>query len=140
MGYDGKTAYGRFKGKEPSALGVEFGEVVQFRTAIDKSNRHKADEYWYSGVFIGIETCTADNKCFNSKSFSKVQTHAGVKYEANGLEHCTNYVIKIKPTHLGVDIDSKIVHITTKMDENAAFFPEFRQTQRRVEIMVKHTE
>ena len=87
-----------------------------------------------------IETCTADNECFNSRSFSKVQTHAGVKYESNGLEHCTNYVIKIKPTHLGVDIDSKIVHITTKMDENAAFSPEFRQTQRRVEIMVKHTE
>ena len=86
-----------------------------------------------------IETCNADNECFNSKSFSKVQTHAGVKYETNGLEHCTNYVIKIKPTHLGVDIDPKIVHITTENDENAAFLPEFQQLQQWVKIMVKHT-
>ena len=32
---------------------VEFGEVLMFRTPIGKSGRHKSDEYWYEGVFLG---------------------------------------------------------------------------------------
>ena len=86
-----------------------------------------------------IETCNTDNDCFNSQDFSNVETHAGVKYESNELEHCTNYLIKIKPTHLGVDIEPRIVRDTTKLDEKASFMPEFRTSNKGVEIVVNHT-
>ena len=39
---------------------MQFCEVVMFRTAVDKSQRHKADEYWHKGISIGVETSTPE--------------------------------------------------------------------------------
>ena len=35
-------------------------ETRLFRLATDNTARHKADEYWYTGVFLGVETGTSE--------------------------------------------------------------------------------
>ena len=48
---DGRTKYEAMVGHRCRHPVLEFGEIVVFRTALDKSRRHKSDDYWYEGAF-----------------------------------------------------------------------------------------
>ena len=74
---------------------MEFGEVVLFRTALDKSSSHKADEYWFEGVFLGIETEASEFWVTTGKVVYKCSHHsvrrvvAEKNYGANYMDNVT---------------------------------------------------
>ena len=52
-GSDGKVAYERSRGKQPTVLGVEFGEKVLYK--LKKGNKmEKLNARWDYGIFVGI--------------------------------------------------------------------------------------
>ena len=53
QGEDGKVRYERVKGKKPTMLGIEFGEMVMYK--LKKGPKmEKINTRWESGVFVGI--------------------------------------------------------------------------------------
>ena len=50
-GLDGKVFYERVKGKKPTALGIEFGEKVLFKTKLG-SKLEKINPRWGCGIFV----------------------------------------------------------------------------------------
>ena len=54
-GHDGKTPYERLRGKSSRLLGLEFGELVNFRRAPVGNRLTKLDSLWSDGVFLGYE-------------------------------------------------------------------------------------
>ena len=55
VGKDGRVAYERQKGKEPTVYGVEFGEKVVYKKKMG-SKMNKLGARWDYGIFIGVET------------------------------------------------------------------------------------
>ena len=53
MGRDGKTPYERARGKKSKLLGLEFGEVLNFRRTRVPGKLAKLDMVWEDGVFLG---------------------------------------------------------------------------------------
>ena len=74
---------------------LEFGEVVFFRVAPDKTGRHKADEYWHEGVFLGVETDTTE---FLVTTGAQVYTcaHQHVRRVTAETAYGVDYLEKIK--------------------------------------------
>ena len=65
VGHDGKTPYERLHGKKSKLLGLEFGELVNFRRtrAPTKDGRHrlaKLDSLWDDGVFLGYRAISGE--------------------------------------------------------------------------------
>ena len=53
---DGRTAYEAMVGHRCKHPIFGVGEIVSFRTVVDKCNRHKADSDWREGAFLGVDT------------------------------------------------------------------------------------
>ena len=61
VGRDGRTAYERLKAKKAKPLGMEFGELVQWRTRpIGSGALGKLDSVWDHGVFLGVKGKTGE--------------------------------------------------------------------------------
>ena len=54
-----------------------------------------------------IETCINRNHCINRRDFADITNHEGVKYVSNGLQHCTQYFLKV---HL------KFINVKTRIN------------------------
>ena len=55
---DGRTAYESMTGHRCKHPVMEVGETLMFRTAVNKTSRHKADEYWHEGMLLGMDSAT----------------------------------------------------------------------------------
>ena len=73
---DGRISYEVVTGHKCKHPILEIVEYVLFRTAVDKNERHKADEYWYEGVFLGVETSTKLYKCSHHNVKRNPEEHA----------------------------------------------------------------
>ena len=54
VGHDGKTPYGRSRGKKSRLLGLELGEILNFKRAKPAGKLAKLDIRWSDGVFFGV--------------------------------------------------------------------------------------
>ena len=52
-GRDGKTPHERLRGKQSRLLGLEFGELLHFRSHRAIKKQTKLDVSWEDGVFLG---------------------------------------------------------------------------------------
>ena len=61
VGQDGKTAYGRLKGKTASLPGMQFGERLLWRTNIPaRDRRNRMDTQTSEGVYLGQRTVSGE--------------------------------------------------------------------------------
>ena len=60
VGHDGKTPYERLTGSKSKLLGLEFGEVVNFRRSRVGSKMAKLDSLWDDGVFLGYRSASGE--------------------------------------------------------------------------------
>lgn len=87
-----------------------------------------------------IETCKNDN-CFQQKLLANTVSHEEKKYTSTGLDHCTKYSLKVKPTYQDVQIASKNVVVTTKFDDTAKKpTPNIKAGETSAKIIVKNVE
>ena len=61
VGRDGRTACERLKAKKAKPLGMEFGELIQWRTRpLGSGALGKLDSVWDHGVFLGVKGKTGE--------------------------------------------------------------------------------
>ena len=60
VGHDGKTPYERLRGKSSRLLGLEFGELVNFRRTPVGNRLAKLDSLWSDGVFLGYKAVSGE--------------------------------------------------------------------------------
>ena len=65
VGRDGKTPYERLRGKNSKLLGLEFGELLNFRrarmpTQDGKCKLAKLDSLWSDGIFLGYRATSGE--------------------------------------------------------------------------------
>ena len=71
---DGKTAYERLRGKKSKLLGLEFGEVVQWRRAIKGDRKNKLDTVWRDGYFAGYRTLSGETIISTKEGIYRTRT------------------------------------------------------------------
>jgi hypothetical protein len=86
-----------------------------------------------------IETCQK-NDCSRQKNIVIAENHEELKYDSNGLEHCTNYFLKVQPSYPEVDIEPKNVNITTKFDETKKIVPSIEPRAHDVKLTMKNID
>ena len=74
VGKDGKSAYGRLRGKKSKMLGFEFGESVHFRRIPLQGRLGNLDSLWQTGLFVGYGTQSGENMVANSEGACKTRT------------------------------------------------------------------
>ena len=60
VGHDGKTPYERLRGKRTRLLGLEFGELQNFRRSPVPGRMAKFDSLWSDGVFLGYRSASGE--------------------------------------------------------------------------------
>ena len=60
VGYDGKTAYERCKGKRAKTLGIEFGEAILWKRKAVGGALAKMTCLWEDGVYLGCEGASGE--------------------------------------------------------------------------------
>lgn len=60
VGHDGKTPYERSRGKRSKLLGLEFGELVNFRKSPTQGKLAKLESLWDDGVFLGYRSSSGE--------------------------------------------------------------------------------
>ena len=86
-----------------------------------------------------IETCKKTD-CSHTKKLVIAENHEELKYASNGLEHCTNYLLKVQPSYPEVYIKPRNVNITTKFDETKKIVPSIEPTAHDVKITMRNID
>ena len=73
VGADGKTPYGRWKGKPLDKETFEFGELVHYKFA-KKAILGKLDDRWSEGIFLGFKWRTGEAMIATEKGVTKAGT------------------------------------------------------------------
>ena len=60
VGHDGKTPFERSRGKKSKMLGLEFGEMLNFRRNRAPGRLAKLDCQWEDGIFLGYRTTSGE--------------------------------------------------------------------------------
>ena len=77
---DGKTSYGRLKGKQSKVLGFAFAEAVLFRRVSTPGRLGKLDSLW-ENTFIGYRSASGEYMVTNANSVYKTRTIRSVPEE-----------------------------------------------------------
>lgn len=71
---DGRTPYEATTSHRCKHAYCRFGETVMFKTAMDKTNRHKLDSDWGIGAFLGVISRTTEFLIGNKSGIFKCRT------------------------------------------------------------------
>ena len=90
-GSDGKVVYERIKGKEPTVLGVEFGEKVLYKVKLG-SKLEKINPRWEYGIFVGVRRRSNEIQVATKEGIVSVRSVRRIPVEKRWCEDCVDWI------------------------------------------------